>query len=106
MITPRTHLTGLATDQDVRDRVLERLLQCTLTLCRAQRANGTQDELVQDVIASLDIAIRETSDSGQPIVVSRPGSPHAGAYRTIARRVLEKLALGAQRKAPPKIVVQ
>jgi ATP-binding protein involved in chromosome partitioning len=42
----------------------------------------------------LDIAIRETSDSGRPIVVSQPDSPHARAYRAIARRVLEKLAPG------------
>ncbi|MGH7004339.1 MAG: iron-sulfur cluster carrier protein ApbC, partial [Alphaproteobacteria bacterium] len=54
----------------------------------------------------LHIAIRETSDSGQPIVVSLPEGQHAKAYRAMARRVLEKLSLGAQRRAPPKIVVQ
>ena len=54
----------------------------------------------------LDIAIRETSDSGQPIVVSQPGSPHAKSYRGIARRLLEKLAPAGARRAPPKIVVQ
>jgi ATP-binding protein involved in chromosome partitioning len=53
----------------------------------------------------LDIAIRETSDGGRPIVVSDPASPHAKAYREIARRVLAKLAPAA-RRAPPKIVVQ
>ena len=62
MITPRVQLVD-ETDQDVRDRVLERLLQCTLTLCRSQRAQGRQDELVQEVIASLDVAIRELRDS-------------------------------------------
>ncbi|MCW5772739.1 MAG: iron-sulfur cluster carrier protein ApbC [Rhodospirillaceae bacterium] len=54
----------------------------------------------------LDIAIRETSDSGKPIVISQPDGPHAQSYRAIARRVLEKLSLGTARKAPPKIVVQ
>jgi ATP-binding protein involved in chromosome partitioning len=54
----------------------------------------------------LDIAIRETSDGGQPIVVSRPDSEHAKSYRAIARRILAKLAPGAARRAPPKIVVQ
>jgi ATP-binding protein involved in chromosome partitioning len=52
----------------------------------------------------LDIAIRETSDTGQPLVISRPDSPHAGSYREIARRVLAKLA--PERRAPPRIVVQ
>ena len=54
----------------------------------------------------LDIAIRETSDSGQPIVVSQPNSPHAQSYRAIAKRLLEKLAPAAARRAAPKIVVQ
>jgi len=54
----------------------------------------------------LDIAIRETSDSGQPIVVSQPASPHAKSYRAIAKRLLEKLAPAGARRAPPKIVVQ
>ena len=57
----------------------------------------------------LDIAIRETSDGGRPIVVSDPESPHAKAYRAIADRVWEKLSRqlepGATRQAP-KIVVQ
>jgi ATP-binding protein involved in chromosome partitioning len=54
----------------------------------------------------LDIAIRETSDSGQPIVVSQPESPHAKSYRAIAKRLLEKLAPAGARRAPPKIVIQ
>jgi ATP-binding protein involved in chromosome partitioning len=53
----------------------------------------------------LDIAIRETSDGGQPIVVSQPNSPHAAAYREIARKVWAKLA-GAQVRQGPRIVVQ
>jgi ATP-binding protein involved in chromosome partitioning len=52
----------------------------------------------------LDMAIRETSDGGHPIVVSQPDSPHAKTYRAIAERVWAKLA-GAQRAAP-RIVIQ
>ena len=53
----------------------------------------------------LDIVIRETSDGGQPIVVSQPDTPHAEVYRTIATRIWEKLSGGETREAP-KIVVQ
>ncbi len=55
----------------------------------------------------LDVAIRETSDGGRPIVVSDPESPHAKAFRTIAERIWEKLA-SADKAAPaaPEIVVQ
>ncbi|MDJ0948643.1 MAG: iron-sulfur cluster carrier protein ApbC [Alphaproteobacteria bacterium] len=52
----------------------------------------------------LDMAIRETSDSGQPITVSQPDSPHAKAYRAIGRRIAEKLA--AESRTAPKIVIQ
>jgi ATP-binding protein involved in chromosome partitioning len=53
----------------------------------------------------LDIAIRETSDSGQPIVVSDPGSPHTAAYREIAAKIWSKLQGGIGRVAP-RIVIQ
>jgi ATP-binding protein involved in chromosome partitioning len=55
----------------------------------------------------LDPVIRETSDGGQPIVISDPTSPHALAYRTIADRVwtmVAEIVDGASRKAP-RIVV-
>jgi len=54
----------------------------------------------------LDIAIRETSDSGRPIVASQPDSPHAKAYRSIADKVAAKLESGTTARAAPKIVVQ
>ncbi|HEX3498396.1 MAG TPA: iron-sulfur cluster carrier protein ApbC [Stellaceae bacterium] len=53
----------------------------------------------------LDIAIRETSDEGTPIVVAQPESEHAMAYRLLAKRVWEKVAGTTQRQAP-RIVVQ
>ncbi|OYD83440.1 iron-sulfur cluster carrier protein ApbC [Azospirillum brasilense] len=54
----------------------------------------------------LHLDIRETSDQGQPIVVSQPDSEHAKAYRGIAKRVWEKIA-GEQgpARAAPRIVV-
>ncbi len=56
----------------------------------------------------LDIAIRETSDGGRPIVMSQPDSPHAKAYRKIADRLWQKIEAGfaAGARQAPKIVVQ
>ena len=55
----------------------------------------------------LDIEIRETSDSGRPIVVSRPNSPHAATFVAIAERIRDKVtAQGGTRRQAPKIVMQ
>ena len=56
----------------------------------------------------LDIAIRETSDSGRPIVVSQPDSAQAKTYRAIADSIWEKVSqvLAARETSMPKIVVQ
>ncbi|CAA7612671.1 iron-sulfur cluster carrier protein ApbC [Magnetospirillum sp. UT-4] len=50
----------------------------------------------------LDIEIRKTSDSGEPIVVSKPSSPHAKAYRDIAKKVWDKVQTiqGGGKKGP------
>ena len=55
----------------------------------------------------LDIAIRTTSDSGRPIVVSQPDSPHAAAYRRIAAGLIDKAtsAIGGAGRAQPRIVM-
>jgi ATP-binding protein involved in chromosome partitioning len=53
----------------------------------------------------LDIAIRETSDGGNPIVVAAPESEHAQIFRRIAERLVEKLG-GEQRRPAPRIVVE
>jgi ATP-binding protein involved in chromosome partitioning len=52
----------------------------------------------------LDIAIREKSDSGSPVVAAMPDGVHAKYYRDIAKRVREGLA-GSSRPAP-KIVIE
>ena len=56
----------------------------------------------------LTMIVRETSDSGEPIVVSDPSSPPAKAYAEIAGRTwaeLERLK-GGGRRAAPAIVME
>jgi ATP-binding protein involved in chromosome partitioning len=56
----------------------------------------------------LDMAIRETSDDGRPIVVTQPDSAHAKTYQAIAARVWDKVSamLGDTRRQAPRIVIQ
>jgi ATP-binding protein involved in chromosome partitioning len=51
------------------------------------------------------LAIRELADAGTPIVLARPDSPEAGAYRGIALQVKAALA-GTKAPAGPRIVVE
>ena len=44
----------------------------------------------------LHMAIRETSDSGTPVMVSDPQGPHAAAYRAIAEKVRDQLKVAAR----------
>jgi ATP-binding protein involved in chromosome partitioning len=53
----------------------------------------------------LHMAIRETSDSGRPVVATDPDGPHAKAYRAIAAKVRDQLVGGGGRAAP-KIVIE
>ncbi len=55
----------------------------------------------------LHLDIRTTSDSGHPIVVAKPDSPHAQVYKNIAGRVWKQLT-AAQRgpRAAPRIVMR
>ncbi len=56
----------------------------------------------------LDIAIRETSDAGTPIVMRDPDGAHANAYRAIADKVWTKVekGLATGSGAGPRIVIQ
>jgi ATP-binding protein involved in chromosome partitioning len=57
----------------------------------------------------IDLAIRETSDEGRPIVVSQPDSPYSRTFRDIAARVWQKVSGEAEapaRRAAPRIVVE
>ncbi len=73
-------------------------------------AKRTAERLGTDFLGEvpLDIAIRETSDSGQPIVVSDPASVHAKAYVAIARKIWEQIRKGLDEReaTAPKIVMQ
>jgi ATP-binding protein involved in chromosome partitioning len=44
----------------------------------------------------LHMAIRATSDSGEPVMVSDPHGPHAAAYRAIAEKVRDQLQVAAR----------
>jgi ATP-binding protein involved in chromosome partitioning len=52
----------------------------------------------------LKLEIRELADAGTPIVVARPDSAEAASYRSIARRLREKIRTPAQ--AGPRFVVE
>ena len=53
----------------------------------------------------LEMRIRETSDSGRPVVAIEPEGPHAKAYVEIARRAWDALEASAA-PAGPRIVVE
>jgi ATP-binding protein involved in chromosome partitioning len=55
----------------------------------------------------LHLDIRTTSDSGHPIVVAQPDSPHAQVYKNIAGRVWKQLTANQRGPRPaPKIVMR
>jgi ATP-binding protein involved in chromosome partitioning len=55
----------------------------------------------------IEMAIRESSDSGHPVMASDPDGPHAAVYREIARRTLASIE-GVAAAAPqaPTIVFE
>lgn len=53
---------------------------------------------------ALDMGIRSASDGGNPIVMSEPEGPHARAYASVARHVIERLE--APRRRTPRIVIE
>jgi ATP-binding protein involved in chromosome partitioning len=54
----------------------------------------------------LDMVIRETSDGGNPVVVSHPESPHAKVYRDIGARIWSAISDAGQQRAAPRIVIE
>ncbi|KAL3171518.1 hypothetical protein MRX96_013720 [Rhipicephalus microplus] len=50
-------------------------------------------EMALDILGDvpLDIEIRESSDNGQPIVVSNGTSPQAQVYKDMAQKIIQKL---------------
>ena len=72
-------------------------------------ARETAQRLGADFLGEipLDIAIRTTSDSGRPIVVTGPDTPHAESYRQIAASLIDKAsaAVSGAGRAQPRIVM-
>ena len=54
----------------------------------------------------LNMTIRETSDSGLPVVATDPDSPQAVIYRDIAAKVRDQLTGAAVDRPAPKIVIE
>ncbi len=54
----------------------------------------------------LEMAIRETSDAGLPIVATQPDGPHTAAYRVIAENVRSAMAGSGAGKPAPRIVIE
>jgi ATP-binding protein involved in chromosome partitioning len=69
-------------------------------------ARETAKELGCDFLGEIPLlpVIRETSDSGNPIVATRPAAPETNAFLTLAREVAEKLEEGA--RPAPRIVIE
>ena len=54
----------------------------------------------------LDLAVRETSDAGTPIVAAQPDGPQAAIYRAMARQIRETLeGPAANKRTPPNIIM-
>jgi ATP-binding protein involved in chromosome partitioning len=73
-------------------------------------ARREADRLQMDFLGEipLDIAIRETSDGGTPIVAAEPEGVHAKSYLQIAAKVWERVeaVLDQRAAAAPRIVIQ
>ena len=54
----------------------------------------------------LDLELRQRSDSGEPIVVSQPNSPHTATYISIAKQIWASLEGGKGQKPAPKIIFE
>ena len=54
----------------------------------------------------LNIEIRETSDGGRPIVVSKSKSPYAQTYMAIAKNLLDSLEKSTQTRNKPNIIIE
>jgi ATP-binding protein involved in chromosome partitioning len=71
-------------------------------------AHRTADEMGVDFLGEvpLDMAIREGSDNGRPVVAADPDGVHARIYRAIAENLWDKVKPGADRQAAPRIIVE
>jgi ATP-binding protein involved in chromosome partitioning len=69
-------------------------------------ARATAESLGEPFLGEIPLnpSIRETSDTGTPIVAAAPDSPEARAFLLIAEQVAAKIA--APQRAAPKIVIE
>jgi len=54
----------------------------------------------------LEMVIRETSDSGKPVVATDPDGPHAAIYKAIATQVWANAQAGGGARPAPAIVIE
>lgn len=54
----------------------------------------------------LNLAIRETSDAGRPVVATDPDGPLAAVYRAIAGKVRDQIGIGTPGRGAPKIIIE
>jgi ATP-binding protein involved in chromosome partitioning len=54
----------------------------------------------------LELAIRESSDAGRPIVATEPDSVHARIYKDIAAKIWAAVDGGASARPAPRIVIE
>src|SRR5258705_2547311 len=69
-------------------------------------ARETAAQLGVDFLGEIPLVqtIRETSDSGTPIVAQAPNGPEARAFLALAQKVAEKLSARAERAAPKFVI--
>jgi ATP-binding protein involved in chromosome partitioning len=95
--------------------IIENMSYFTCTKCGEMHEifghGGAREEAERMEVAflgevPLDIDVRMRSDSGRPIVATRPESAHAAIYREMAAKVWAALSEGAGRRPPPRIVFE
>ncbi|NBV54536.1 MAG: ATP-binding protein [Proteobacteria bacterium] len=74
----------------------------------AHGAREMAQELGYELLAEvpLEMAVRENTDAGRPLVLAAPDSPAAAVYRTMAARVWQKINTPASKPAGVKIVME
>lgn len=82
-----------------------RAVLCPIVTLLAKLCNACAPHVSWPPQVPLELAVRETSDAGAPIVASQPESASAKVYRSIAERVEQKLAQTGP-AAGPKIVME
>ena len=72
---------------------------------------GAREEAAKDGVAflgevPLEMRIRETSDSGKPVVATEPDSAYARIYRDIATKAWAQVMMAGEADGAPRIVIE